>query len=71
MFFLSTIEIFYIVQETTSESEDEHDHFLRNATCSGVIPPSADEVEKHAREVEHQYFRRTTRGKSRKNLFRR
>jgi len=50
-------------------SEDEHDHFMRNATCSGVIFPTADEVEKYNREVEHQKFRRKTRGKSRKNLF--
>ena len=50
-------------------SEDEFDDFMRNATCSGVIVPSADEVEKYTHEVEHQKFRRKTRGKSRKNLF--
>ena len=51
-------------------SADEFDDFMRNAICPGVIFPSADEVEKHAREVEHQYFRRKTRGKSKKKLFR-
>ena len=61
MFFLSTIEIFYIVQETTPENEDEFDEFMRNASCSEVIVPSADEVEKYTHEVEHQKFRRKTR----------
>ena len=51
-------------------SEDEFDaDFIRNAHCAGVIAPSADEVEKYMHEVEHQKFRRKTRGKSRKNLF--
>ena len=65
MFFLSTIEIFYIVQETTPENEDEFDaDFIRNATCSGVIVPSADEVEKF-----EKIRRGKSRGKSWKKLF--
>ncbi len=65
MFFISTIEIFYIVQETTPENEDEFDDFMRNATCSGVIVPFADEVEKF-----EKFRRGKSRRKSWKKLFR-